>query len=237
MLKRFVFSVLLMTLMSTVSFSAEYDPYNLHFWYRNPDYEANVYNTYGSSNVNFFYQLRDVTGSTYSDRNKVGGPQWFATVYENYYYGIRSLIYGVEPDDTYPGIYRRTMGGEIPNITIQTVGDLIDGFNFVFAEEPQPYASAWRNYVVSEIYDVYPDPVESLCLVITNGTGQFNVDFGATLTLDTSRSGGTSTPPAQAVRQQNGGFRLTTGGKKLIRPPSLSLTFSARRIFTQEITA
>ncbi len=178
MLKRFVFSVLLMTLMSTVSFSAEYDPYNLHFWYRNPDYEANVYNIYGSSNVNFFYQLRDVTGSTYSDRNKVGGPQWFATVYENYYYGIRSLIYGVEPDDTYPGIYRRTMGGEIPNITIQTVGDLIDGFNFVFAEEPQPYASAWRNYVVSEIYDVYPDPVESLCLVITNGTGQFNVDFG-----------------------------------------------------------
>lgn len=176
MLKRFAAGIFLLTVMCGVSWGAEYDPYNLHFWYTSPDYEAQVYNRYGNTDYNFFYQLRDVTGA--SRREQVAGPQWFATVYENYYYGMRSAIYGVTTDETYTGIYRRTMGGEIPDITIQTVGDLLDGFNFVFAEEPQPYASAWRRYVSREVYDVYPDPVESLCLVITNAQGEFNVDFG-----------------------------------------------------------
>ncbi|MBQ6981444.1 MAG: hypothetical protein IJQ15_03330, partial [Synergistaceae bacterium] len=175
-MKRFVAGIFLLMAMCSVSWGAEYDPYNLHFWYTSPDYEAQVYGRYGNTDYNFFYQLRDVTGA--SRREQVAGPQWFATVYENYYYGIRSARYGVTTDEYYPGIYRRTMGGEIPDITIQTVGDLIDGFNFVFAEEPQPYASAWRRYVNREVYDVYPDPVESLCLVITNGQGEFNIDFG-----------------------------------------------------------
>ncbi|MBQ6971409.1 MAG: hypothetical protein IJP86_03525 [Synergistaceae bacterium] len=176
MLKRFTAGLFLLAVMCSVSWGAEYDPYNLRFWYTSPDYEAQVYGRYGNTDYNFFYQLRDVTGA--SRRDQVAGPQWFATVYENYYYGMRSAIYGVAVDDTYTGIYRRTMGGEMPDITIQTVGDLLDGFNFVFAEEPQPYASAWRRYVSREVYDVYPDPVESLCLVITNGSGEFNVDFG-----------------------------------------------------------
>lgn len=176
MFKRFAAGLILLAVMCGVSWGAEYDPYNLHFWYTSPDYEAQVYGRYGNTDYNFFYQLRDITGA--SRREQVAGPQWFATVYENYYYGMRSRIYNVATDETYTGIYRRTMGGEIPDITIQTVGDLLDGFNFVFAEEPQPYASAWRRYVSREVYDVYPDPVESLCLVITNGQGEFNVDFG-----------------------------------------------------------
>ena len=152
--------------------TTDYDPYNLHFWYTSPDYEAKVYGTYGSTDYNFFYQVRDVTGASRTER--VAGPQWFATVYENYYYGIRENM----RDETYRGIYRRTMGGEIPDITFQTVGDLIDGFNFVFAEEPQPYASAWRSHVNSQVYDVYPDPLESLCLLVTNGQGEFNIELG-----------------------------------------------------------
>ena len=175
MFKRFAAGLFLLSVMCGVSWGAEFDPYQLHFWYTSPDYEAQVYNRYGNSDYNFFYQLRDVTGA--SRREQVAGPQWFATVYENYYYGIRNA-YSTATSDTNVGIYRRTMGGETPDITIQTVGDLLDGFNFVFAEEPQPYASAWRRYVRNEVYDVYPDPVESLCLVITNGQGEFNVSFG-----------------------------------------------------------
>ncbi|MBQ3764788.1 MAG: hypothetical protein II869_07430, partial [Synergistaceae bacterium] len=149
-MKRFLTGLFLFFLMCSVSWGAttENDPYNLHFWYTSPDYEAKVYGAYGSTDYNFFYQVRDVTGASRTER--VAGPQWFATIYENYYYGIRENL----RDETYRGIYRRTMGGEIPDITFQTVGDLIDGFNFVFAEEPQPYASAWRSHVNSQVYDV-----------------------------------------------------------------------------------
>ncbi|MBR0253636.1 MAG: hypothetical protein IJQ57_09835, partial [Synergistaceae bacterium] len=51
-----------------------------------------------------------------------------------------------------------------------------------FAEEPQPYESYRRKLFQGAdqlgAYDFYPDPVESLCLVITNGQGDFNIDFG-----------------------------------------------------------
>ena len=177
MFKRFAAGIFLLAVMCGVSWGAtEYDPYNLHFWYTSPDYEAQVYGRYGYGDYNFFYQLRDITGAARSE--KVAGPQWFATVYENYYYGIRSRVYNIATNETYTGIYRRTTGGEMPDITFQTVGDLLDGFNFVFAEEPQPYATAWRRYINREVYDTYPDPVESLCFVITNGQGEINIDFG-----------------------------------------------------------
>lgn len=177
MFKRFAAGIFLLAVMCGVSYGAtEYDPFNLHFWYTSPDYEAQVYGRYGNTDYNFFYQLRDITGA--DRREQVAGPQWFATVYENYYYGMRRAIYGVDTDEYNPGIYRRTMGGEIPDITFSVVGDLLDGFNFVFAEEPQPYATAWRRYINREVYDVYPDPVESLCLVISGGHGEMNIDFG-----------------------------------------------------------
>ena len=177
MFKRFAGAIFLLAVMCGSSLAAtEYDPFNLYFWYTSPDLESQVYGRYGNTTYNFFYQLRDITGV--NRRENVGGAQWFATVYENYYYGMRSAVYNVATDETYTGIYRRTTGGEMPDITFQTVGDLLDGFNFVFAEEPQPYASAWRHYINRQVYDTYPDPVESLCFVITNGQGEINIDFG-----------------------------------------------------------
>ena len=149
MFKRFAAGLILLSVMCGASWSAEtLDPYNLHYWYTSHDYEAKVYGTYGNTDYNFFYQLRDITGA--SRREQVGGPQWFATVYENYYGGIRDTSRTI-------GIYRRTTGGGMPDITFQTVGDLLDGFNFVFAEEPQPYTSLWWRYINSQVYDPYPD--------------------------------------------------------------------------------
>ncbi len=184
-MKRLTAGIFLLMVMCGVSWGAtEYDPYQLHFWYTSPDYEAYVYNNvdgnrYGNSQYNFFYQLRDITGA--SRREQVAGPQWFATVYENYYYGIRRVLYNVT-DNQPSAIYRRTMGGEMPDITIRTVGDLLEGFNFMFAEEPQPYNWAFSRddagLAELGIYDKYPDPIETLCLVITNGQGEFNIDFG-----------------------------------------------------------
>ncbi len=177
-IKRLTAALLLLAVFCSVSYAADtygYDPFNLHSWYINRDYESQVYEKYGNTNYNFFYQLRDITGA--SRNAKVGGPQWFATVYENYYYRWYNQRYEDNTNTSFD-IYRRTMGGEIPDVSILTVGDLIDGFNFVFAEEPQPYAYMWRHYIANEVYDVYPDPVESLCFVITNGQGEFNLEFG-----------------------------------------------------------
>lgn len=170
-----IFLLAMCGISSAASTTTDYDPYNLYFWYVNSADEAVVYNGYGNGMYNFFYQLRDVTGATRSDR--VAGPQWFATVYENYYRNIMGIT---DTTDTTvaTGIYRRTMGGEMPDVRLYTVGDIIEGFNFVFAEEPQPYETAWRRYINNGVYDIYPDPLESFCLVITNGQGEFNVSFG-----------------------------------------------------------
>ena len=120
-----------------------------------------LYTLYGQD-ANFNYQLRELTG------NNTAGPQWFATVYENYFYHL----YDAGDSTGNRSLYRRTMGGETPEITISSVGNLIGGFNFMTLEEPQPYTR------IVNVYDDYPDPMESLCLVIKNGTAEFNVDFG-----------------------------------------------------------
>ncbi len=166
-MKKFLALIFLLS-MCNISWGA--DPYDLYFWSSDLSTEADVYDRYGNSSYNFFYQLRDVTGASRNDR--VAGPQWFATVYENYYYKVSgNTSYNQE-------FYRRTMGGEIPDVRFYAVGDLLDGFNFLFAEEPQPYSSIWRNYVDPNFYDEYPDPLESFCIVITNGQGEFNLSLG-----------------------------------------------------------
>ena len=48
-MKRFVAGIFLLMAMCSVSWGAEYDPYNLHFWYTSPDYEAQVYGRYGNT--------------------------------------------------------------------------------------------------------------------------------------------------------------------------------------------
>ncbi|MBQ9433124.1 MAG: hypothetical protein IJU26_02805 [Synergistaceae bacterium] len=127
----------------------------------NNTYGSYLYNLYGQD-AGFNYQLRELTGTN------TAGSQWFATVYENYFYSL----YNAGNNTNNRGIYRRTMGGEIPEITVSSVGNLIGGFNFMTLEEPQPYTA------ITNIYDEHPDPLESLCLVVKNGTGNFNVDFG-----------------------------------------------------------
>ena len=147
------------------------------------------YSLNGLGDIDFFYQLRDVTGESFSDASRVAGPQWFATVYENY-----STVYNSNTDNntnanrnnlnTGRTVYRRTLGGE-DAIHVSTIGDIIDGFNFVFIEEPQPYAAWLTGFnqqedvfnALANYYDVYPDPLESLCIVTTDGFAKINVDF------------------------------------------------------------
>lgn len=173
--KLFALSLIMLLAMSGISSGASvttnYDPFHLSSRDINSSDEAVVYSRYGNGDSDFFYQLRDVTGASRNER--VAGPQWFATVYENYYNHYSSS----NNNNTGSGIYRRTMGGETPDIPFRVVGDILDGFNFVFAEEPEPYA-AWINLVDNRVYDVYPDPLETLCIVITNGQGELNVKFG-----------------------------------------------------------
>ncbi|MBQ9419382.1 MAG: hypothetical protein IJU31_03280 [Synergistaceae bacterium] len=149
------------------------------------DITSYFHSLYGYGDTDFFYQLRDITGAART--SKVAGPQWFATVYENY-----SRLFATAVDTTTTtntttttrksttsrGAYRRTMGGETDEVPFTTVGDLLDGFSFVFAEEPEPY-QAWlnRNLIDSDDYDVFPDPLETLCVVTYNGNASMTVKF------------------------------------------------------------
>lgn len=171
MFKKLTAVLFLLLITYGTAWGYDYNPFNMSRGYLNSSDQIAVYSRWGNNESGFFYQLRDVTGA--SRQEQVAGPQWFATVYENYYNAFRTD----NDTTTYSRVYRRTMGGEIPDVTFSAVGDLLDNFSFVFAEEPQPYA-AWRNLVDTRVYDIYPDPIESLCVVITNGTGDFNVKFG-----------------------------------------------------------
>lgn len=174
MRKIFCALVLILAFMSGSAWAAYYnDPYHIDPDSLDVRYLNDVYSHYGSSDVGFFYELRDVTGA--SRREPVAGPQWFATVYENYYH---TILYSNTTDNT-RRVYRRTMGGEIPEIPFSTAADIVNNFNYIFAEEPEPYNN-WisRNYINPLYYDIYPDPVESFCIVTTDGRAEFNVKFG-----------------------------------------------------------
>ena len=167
------------------------DPFHLHSMSFDLDDVTPHTSSYGFGDVDFFYQLRDITGNYYYDSysrssNGVGGPQWFATVYENY-----STVYNNVDNNINNNlassrrVYRRTSGGQVDDINVSVIGDIIDGFNFVFAEEHQPY-EPWL-YAVDQqtnaltvstaVYDRYPDPLESLCVVTSGGTAKLKVSF------------------------------------------------------------
>ena len=161
-------AVIVLAVMSGISWGTTVDPdygYNLDQTLLNDNdtYASYLYRLYGDR-TGFNYQLRELVGRT------TAGTQWFATVYENYYYNL----YDVGDNTGNRSVYRRTTGGEIPEVNISVIGNLIGGFNFVTVEESQDYDyRTWLN-----VYDPYPDPVESFCLVIKDGTGNFNVKFG-----------------------------------------------------------
>ena len=181
MFRRLLAALFLIVLLCGTAFAAvatiNFDPFSMNTRYLSSADQESVYSRYYDSD--FFYQLRDITGA--SRQSQVAGPQWFATVYENYYTTMNVRNAGNNNNNNNAGgnpaqVYRRTMGGEIPDVPVSAIGDLLDGFNFVFAEEPQPYA-AWHNFVDTRVYDTYPDPLESLCIVITEGRGEFNLKF------------------------------------------------------------
>ena len=188
MLKKFfaliIFSCVLTGHAFGASLPGNYDPYHFYPIYNDDDDEewAAIYNLYGNnSELGFFYQLRDITGAEGTRSSVVAGPQWFATVYENYFHYFYYALYNDDDDDdfTIAFPYLRTMGGETPEVTFTVLGDILDGFNYVLASEPQPY-NTWinRGIINTNYYDVYADPLESLCLVIPEGQGEFNIAFG-----------------------------------------------------------
>ena len=145
MLRKFTAAIFLLLTLSGISLAAttintsrDYDPFHLY-----PQYLTSGDGSLLNGDSNFYYQLRDITGA--SRNSEVGGPQWFSTVYENYYSYYEAQNNTTNNTRT---IYRRTMGGEIDEIPFSTVGDILDGFNFVFAEEPEPY-EAWTNFIYS----------------------------------------------------------------------------------------
>ena len=166
MFKRLTAGIFLLAVMcgtswgSTVIRDYPYDRYSLYGELGRDTYGAYLYSLYGDE-TGFNYELRELAG------NNTAGNQWFATVYENFYYNLYDA-----GESTSRDVYRRTTGGEIPATSISAIGNIIGGFNFMTVEEKQPY-SGWTN-----VYDIYPDPVESFCLVIKEGAGNFTVDFG-----------------------------------------------------------
>ncbi len=168
------FFVLCVIMLLASSAFAMQDIYHL-YPYDTTNLNGNeIYNRYGYEGIDFNYQVRDMYPSTSPSVNVPDG-QWFAVVQENYF---RSWWYRAN-NQTVSGdiVYRRTLGGDVPEIAMNTLADLLNDFDYVLIEEPEPYSS-WRNYVDMSDYDDFPDPIEALCVIIKNGEGELNLNFG-----------------------------------------------------------
>ncbi|MBQ9564105.1 MAG: hypothetical protein IJU98_00825, partial [Synergistaceae bacterium] len=114
------------------------------------------------------------------DRHTIAGAQWFATTYEDYLYHVYNT------ENTYltdHPIYRRTLGSETPEVPMFTLANLLNDFDFVYVNEPQPYRqwiAAHTEEVrttLSNYFDDYVNPIESVCLVLPEGRGDFAIQF------------------------------------------------------------
>ncbi len=164
-----------MSFAATANNNSTQDPYHNYNWLFDEDEDG--IETYSGHDQSFNYQLRSVS-ETARDENAAGN-QWFATVYENYfwyYFNGGGSSSGGRNNNT-RSVYRRTLGGEMPTVNFETAADLLNDFNYVLVSEPQPYAEWLTDATSSTLYDTYPDPFESLCLVITNGRGSFSMSF------------------------------------------------------------
>ena len=211
MLKKFcALTLIFLFALPCASFAAtytydNYDPFHLSSP-KSSDIQTTLSPEYSTNNfgdIGFFYQVRDITGETYYDAKNVGGSQWFATVYENYsanYTDEQNQGGGGSQEVQRRKPYRRTLGGQIDDIPVSVIGDILDGFNFVFAEEPEPY-NVYEPYYNENTYtlpindnsgtgqpqgnlnnpiiyyDRYPDPLETLCIITADGTAKLNVNF------------------------------------------------------------
>ena len=129
--------------------------------------DADRYYTFGdhTTEYGYHYQLRDVSGAR--DGHTVAGAQWFATSYENYLWRY------VNEDLNGRLLYRRTLGGETPEVPLTTSADLLYDFEAVYIDEPQPYPA----YPDTRYRDACMDPIESIALVLPEGRGQFKVSL------------------------------------------------------------
>ncbi len=170
-MRKICFLFLMLFCFSGTAFSMQ-DIYHLYPYETNTNSQE-IYNRY--EGINFNYELRDMYPTSSISANIPAG-QWFAVVRENYF---RNFWYWANNQRVSGDIdYRRTLGGDIPEISINALADLLDDYNYVLVEEPEPY-NTWRNYNVNiNDYDDYPDPVEAFCLVIKNGEGELNLNFG-----------------------------------------------------------
>ena len=156
-----------------------FDPDPIH--YRN--YYYHLYSTRedfaytrNDNDFSLYYQLRDVSGEKRSGYD-LAKAQWFATTYENYLWGAANLG---KANVNYHPTYRRTMGGETPTVPLTTLADLLDKFDFVYINEPQPYEDWFTRYGNTELglyYDEYMNPLETVCVVLPEGKGDLTVKF------------------------------------------------------------
>lgn len=162
-------SLTLAVLLAGVAWGADAP---IHYpFYDTPDADVGNY----AGNYGFYYQLREVSGEKRSGYG-LAGAQWFATTYENY---LWHQVNKTTTTDEHR-IYRRTMGGETPTVPLTTLADLLNSFDYVYINEPQPYQE-WRNsysYLISDtLFDGYMNPLESLCVVLPEGRGDLSVKF------------------------------------------------------------
>ena len=60
----------------------------------------------------------------------------------------------------------------MPAIHIDAETNLLSNFDYIFLNEAQPYTNT-----AGTLYDDYPDPLETLCFVISEGRGDFYIDL------------------------------------------------------------
>ena len=169
----------LLIVMTGAAWGAVQDPvHDFPDFYKIPEDYDGYYYYFNRYDYNFNYQLRDVSGVR--DGHTIAGAQWFATVYENALWNniYREEIMNGDERTWYHPVYRRTLGGEMPEIPMVTSADLLYDFESVYLNEPEPYPAATINdYWWIYSHDLYPDPVETLCLVIPEGRGEFDVSL------------------------------------------------------------
>ncbi len=154
--KKFCCLILIFIISSGISYAAQTNnnTYTL-------DEDNDGTETVSNQEYSYNYQLRSVAGSARDEY--IAGNQWFATVHENYLSYQRG-------SGTNKVAYRRTTGGEMPAIHVDAETNLLSNFNYILLNEAQPYTTG-------NLYDEYPDPLETLCFVISEGRGDFYIDL------------------------------------------------------------
>ncbi|MBQ9565247.1 MAG: hypothetical protein IJU98_06635 [Synergistaceae bacterium] len=153
------------------------DPFNHYDLYTSPIVDTSPYY---NGDLGFYYQLRDVSGEK-RDGHTIAGAQWFATTYENYLRLQYNWYHNITETDPARYLYRRTLGGEMSEVPMTTLADLLNYFDYVYVDEPEPYRNWLLNYggylPTQRLYDEYVNPMETIYMVIPEGRGEMKINF------------------------------------------------------------